>query len=187
MSLVARGWFLVGMCLLSSCGLLRNVHREKSEVRSSMVVEVKKDSVGMRVDRSTLTKVERIDTVVTVPEQVVKQDQVVNMDSLVNGIMAIQNDLVDVKLSLNPATGIMSAVATLKARSVAVVLDRTMTEQRDITESATTHSELNSKKNTSESHSQVDRSGLDIPWYVWIIGVLICGVMIWYWGRKNKY
>ncbi len=90
------------VCSLASCGVFRKVHKEKTLDNLETSSVTKSDSSGITIDKSVSTIKEKADITLTVPGKTITRDMYLNMDSLVNGITAVQNDLLNVKLILNP-------------------------------------------------------------------------------------
>ena len=178
---------IITIVLMSGCGLFRKVSKSKEYNKIEIKSTVKKDSVVKIIDKSTITVKEKIDTLITVPESRVSQDTYIVMDSLVNGMTAIKNDLVDVRLSLNPVTGILSAQATLKPRKIPAILDRTITKQNDIASSTNVSTEEEHKAKTASGSSHIEKQPVSTTVLVFGGFVLLVALLAyWYWkgGRK---
>lgn len=185
---MSRAILLLGICLvMSGCGAFRKVSKLKHSHRVQVTQEQRKDSTGVRVDRSTIVTTERIDTTVTTPERTVSHDVEMNMDSLVNGMTAIKNDLIDVRLHLNPITGILSAVATVKALSIPVKFDRVTTKQNNITEQSRKREEVLARVKTEDERKAVDKEPMKIPfWLVTVIVVIsVIGATLFWWKKPR--
>jgi len=172
-------WIVLIVCavLMQSCGTFKKVFKLRDSSRVQAKSEVKIDSSRTVVDRSVTTITEKADTVVSTKEAVVREATFLNMDSLVNGMMAIKNDLVDVRLTLDPSTGILSAVATVKPQSVHVVLDKKTTIAADVKEDIRVAKMKNESLDTKTSHSITERK----PDYFAIaigIGVFVLAVFL---------
>lgn len=166
--------FLIStMILLSGCGMFRKVFKSKEYSKLETKSEIQKDSIGLIIDRSTTTTREKVDTVITVPGQIIRQDTYLSMDSLVNGMTAVKNDLLDVRLILNPVTGILSTVAFIKPQKVPVKIDKETVMQNDITKQSY-QSELwkNSLKQSSGS-SLTEKEPVSLWWYAAGLIILI--------------
>jgi len=99
---------LVIMGILSGCGMFRKVFKTNEYAKQEVNSAEKKRINEWSSDRSTLTIREQSDTVVIIPEQIIKQDTYFNVDSLVNGLTVIKNDILDVSLIFQPKTGMLS-------------------------------------------------------------------------------
>jgi len=153
----------------SGCGIFRKVHKENTLVKVEAKHEINTDSVGLIIDKSVITIKETIDTSVIIPSKKIVQDTELNMDSLVNGMTAIKNDLVDVTLLLNPVTGILSVAAVIKEQIIPVKMQRQITNHKDITQSTRkTEAVLNTNKSSDEK-SVVYKEPKNAMWYVVII------------------
>jgi len=174
---------------LSSCGLFQKVHKEKAIVKVETKQEAKKDSTGITVDKTITTTSEKVDTAVSIPGKSVSQDTELNMDSLVNGMTAIKNDLVDVTLLLNPVTGILSATAILKPQLVPVKLSREIKKQNDIFQSGHKTEAIVNNSKSSDEKAKIDREPKKISWLVFLIlGVvgIVVGALAWLINKKLK-
>lgn len=168
----------------SGCGIFRKVHKENTLVKVESKQQINIDSVGLIIDKSVMTIKETIDTSVIIPSKKIVQDTELNMDSLVNGMTAIKNDLVDVTLLLNPVTGILSVAAVIKEQVIPVKMEREITKHNDITQAAhKTEAVLNTSK-SSEEKSIVDKKPKNALWYVVII---LCVIAILGWIFKKLY
>ncbi|SMC53474.1 DUF4381 domain-containing protein [Pedobacter nyackensis] len=177
---------LVIAVLCSGCGVFRKVFKAKHSQSTELSSKSKKDSTGLIIDKSTTTIKEKIDTVITIPGQVVQQDTYLNMDSLVNGMTAIKNDLIEVRLHLNPITGILSVVANLKAQKVPVKLDRETTKQNDIVQQTSTKVENEDKSKQSSSASAIQKEPIEISGWLIGLGIVIFALLaVAYWLRKK--
>lgn len=138
---------------------------------------VKSDSTGLTVDRSITTIKEKADTTVSTPAAVVKQDVYLNMDSLVNGMTAVKNDLLDVKLVLNPVTGILSVTANVKPQSVKLQLDRTTTRANDITSSTNVSKESEQKHEEEHRDKVVEKEPKNSIWFI-VMAVVVVAILV---------
>jgi len=168
--------------LLSSCGLFRKIHKEKTLNKSEFAINTKSDSTGITIDKSVITTKEKVDTVITLPGKSIKQDVYLNMDSLINGMTAVKNDLLDVRLVLNPLTNTLSVVANLKPRKVPVVLDKQITTHNDITQSGAKSELRNEKSKESQETGVLDKQPKNTSWYAIIIlgscNYCVCGLSV---------
>lgn len=166
--------FLV--CSLASCGLFRKVHKSKTLDKIETSSVTKSDSTGLTIDKSVTTIREQADTSITIPGKVVKQDTFLNMDSLVNGITAVKNDLLDVMLILNPATGILSVQANVKPRLVPVQFNRITTRQNDITHSGSKSGSVSSESSELHKEGIIDKAPKN--YFYLILGVVIIFIIV---------
>ncbi len=165
----------------SSCGTFRKVFKAKE----SHSVKVEQSSVssasGTSVDKSITTITERIDTTITTPGREVIGQVPFNMDSLVNGMTAIKNELIDVRLHLNPITGILSAVANIKPVATHVHLDKTTVKQNDIVEQSNNQTTTDLKAEVKDSASTTNKEPAKMG--IWLISFLIVvavgGFLFW--------
>lgn len=170
---------------LSSCGTFKKVFKLKESSKVEVIQSKRTDSTGLKVDKSITVITERIDTTVTVPGKTVKQDTYLNMDSLVNGMTAVKNDLIDVRLHLNPITGILSTVATIKPRPVVVGMDRQTTKQNDITEQSRKQEAALNKTKTENKRTEVVREPIKFPnWLIVVVILLVAGAAYMFWRKR---
>lgn len=183
-----RAIYLLLICvLLSSCGAFRKVFKLKESHMVEITQDRRTDSVGVTVDKSVTTIKERIDTTVTTPAQVVTQDTEMNMDSLINGMTAIKNDLIDVRLHLNPITGVLSATATMKPRAIPVKLDRVTTKQNDISQQSKKQEAILNKSRVEDRHEEVSKDPIKIPTWIIIVAILlVAGVGAFFWITRHR-
>lgn len=177
---------IVMIVLLSGCGMFRKVFRSKEYSKLETKTEIRKDSVGLIIDKSITTVKEKIDTTVIIPEKIVKQDTYLNMDSLVNGMTAIQNDIMDLRLVLNPVTGILSAVATIKASEVPIQLIRETVKQNDITQQSSMSEEKQISHKQQSGSSIVKKEPVNIWFYILGLGLVV--FILWcfkFWWKKK--
>lgn len=179
-------FLIVMIVLLSGCGAFRKVFKSKEYSKLETKSEARKDSVGLITDKSITTIKEKIDTTLIVPEKVVKQDTYLNMDSLVNGMTAIQNEIMDLRLVLNPVTGILSAVATIKPQSIPVLLNRETVKQNDISQQSNTSEEKKDYKKQESGSSIVQKDPVNMWFYIFGLSVLtLVAGTIWFWTKRK--
>lgn len=157
---------LLLLCSLASCGLFKKIHKEKTFDKIETSSIIKSDSAGTTIDKSVTTITEKADTTVIIPGQVVNQDTYLNMDSLVNGMTAVKNDLLDVKLILNPVTGILSVQANIKPRKVPIHFDKTTTKANDIVQSGTKSGSVKASSNELHKTEIVDKEPKNSFWLI---------------------
>ena len=139
---------------LCGCGAFKKVFKSKVKSKTETVHKSKKDSTGLTIDKSKTVIKEKADTSVTTKEKTVQQDTYLNMDSLVNGLTVIKNELVDVRLLFNPVTGILSAKAILKPETIDFRFDKETTIQNDINQ------QIKVKEEKSDSNKQENKSNV---------------------------
>jgi hypothetical protein len=171
----------------SGCGAFRKVLKLKESHSVEVTQERKTDSVGIRLDRSITTINETVDTSITTPARTVIQDTPFNMDSLVNGMTAIKNDLIDVRLHLNPITGVISTIATLKPQKLPVKMNRVTTKQSDITEQSHKQEAVLSQTKTEDRSRRVDKEPIKFPnWLITFAIILVAGAAFLFWWRRSR-
>lgn len=180
--------YLIYICILfSSCGAFRKVFKLKESERVEITQDRRTDSVGVTVDRSITTVREKLDTTIATPAKTVEQNVPLNIDSLINGITAIKNELIDVKLHLNPITGILSTVATIKPQQVSVRIDRVTTKQNNITQAAQKQEAVISNTKAEKKHAEVDREPMKVPnWIIVVAILLVAGVSAFFWVTRRR-
>ncbi|WP_285011179.1 hypothetical protein [Pedobacter faecalis] len=176
--------YLLIAVTLSACGSIRKVFKLHESESASIQTRTSTDSIAVRVDRTTTTIRKTADTVVTTPERTVTQTTKLNQDSLIKGINAIQSDLVDVKLTLDVQTGILTAVATVKPQTLPVRMDVEQTVRNDIQEGIRRVQENQTNANSKWSSSEVQRDpDYGFMWPL-VIGLLLVVGLVW-WLRKR--
>lgn len=166
---------------LSGCGTFRKVFKLKESDRTEEQSEVKIDLTSTATDRSVTTITEKKDTTITTKQAVVKQDTYLNKDSLVKGMVAIHNDLVDVKLKLDPVTGILSTIATVKPQLVPVNIDKTTRIEADVKQDIAIAQQKNSSIERESKRSTVEKEPAKIGvWFaIAALVVLVLGLLAW--------
>ena len=168
----------------SGCGVFRKVHKENTLVKVESNQRINIDSVGLIIDKSVITIKETIDTSVIIPGKTIVQDTELNMDSLVNGMTAIKNDLVNVTLSLNPVTGILSAAAVIKEQVIPVKMERDITKHNDIKQSTYKTEAVLNTSNSSDKKSSVDKEPKNVVWYIVLI---LASIALIGWVFKKRF
>lgn len=177
---------LVIMVVLSGCGMFRKVFKINEYAKQEISLAEKIKMKEWNTDRSTLTIREQSDTVVVIPEKIIKHDIYFNVDSLVNGLTVIQNDLLDVNLIFQPQTGMLSASAILKRRLIPVKFNKEMILQNDVSRKITQSSAVKESSKIEQSNSIVEKSPFSIWLYIFGSGVLILiGFSLFYWFKKR--
>ncbi|TDQ12153.1 hypothetical protein [Pedobacter metabolipauper] len=172
------------MIILSGCGTFRKVFKTKELKKVESSTTLKKDSTGLTIDKTKITTVEKIDTAVVVPEKTVTQDTYLNMDSIVNGIMAIKSDLVDVKLMLDPVTGILTTKATVHPNKIPFKFDRTTTVLNDITQQSSSNSNQKEEKTSLEKNSTVQKEPAKMG--VWLVAFFVVVLAVLFMVKMSK-
>lgn len=181
--------YIVLLLFLSSCGIFRKVHKESTldKIESSSVI--KADSTAITIDKSITTVKEKADTAVIIPGKIVTQEVVFSMDSLVNGMTAVKNELIDIRFTLNPLTHKLSTIAVIKPQAVSFSVNKETTKANDITSLANVSK--SEKDNHKEEHkiSLVDKKPANSIWFVVIIIGVVCvitGAITWLINKKLK-
>ena len=173
---------------LSGCGLFKQVHKEKTTLKTEDSQEAKRDSSSLTINKSVITVNEKVDTVLFVPEKTVRQETILNMDSLISGMTAVKNNLVDVSLVLNPVTHVLSAVATLKSRLIPLKIDKQTITQNNIVQAGNQSTDFKVKAKSTATRSIVDKKPIDVTMWLIIafIGILAVGLVYWLVKEKLK-
>lgn len=161
------------MFFFSSCGTFRKVFKLKQLEKVEITKEVKTDSIGLKIDKSVITIKESVDTTVVIPAKVVEQDTFLNMDSLVNGLTAVKNELVDVRFILNPKTGILSTTVNLKPQRVPVKFDKETKIENDIKEKSDVSKSGKDKLSVENKSNVVDKEPAKVGGLVAIVAIVI--------------
>jgi len=177
---------LVMMVILSGCGMFRKVFKSNEYAKQEISLAEKVKMKEWSTDRSTLTIREQSDTVVVIPEKIIKNDIYFNIDSLVNGLTVIQNDLLDVNLILQPETGMLSASAILKPRLIPVKFNKETILQNDVSRKITQSSSVKKSSKVEQSNSIVEKSPVSIWLYIFGSGIFILiSFSLFYWLKKR--
>lgn len=147
------------------------------EVRS----EIKRDSIGLIVDHSVVFEKVKIDTLIKVPGKRIIQDTKFNIDSLVNGITAIKNELIDVKFILNPITGMLSTEAYFKPINVPFKYDYEKVTHTDKTQQSKQSESNMDIISTDEGKSIVEKDPINLNYVAGFIllGLIVCSIILW--------
>lgn len=168
---------------LSSCGLFKKVVRNVDKESSKTKVEVVSEQVGQVVDKSTTVVTEKKDTVITTPSKQSQSVQLVNLDSLIDAITHVKNDLVDISFRYDKLSGVLTTNVKVKPQEVPVFFERTITTQNDVT---TNTSAKSATKSESQSKSKVTNKE-STPTYGWIwIVLVVVGVIGFVFWIRNK-
>lgn len=162
---------------LSSCGLFKKVHKESTLDKISTTSVAKSDSTGLTVDKSVTTIREHADSTIIVPAKTVTQETTFSMDSLVNGMTAVQNQLIDIRFTLNPVTNKLTTTAIIKPQAVSFSVNKETTRQNNITSQSAVKKESKSSAKEVHEHDLVDKKPFDTFWIVIII-LGIVGIIV---------
>lgn len=171
---------------LSGCGMFRKVFKSNDYAKQEISSSEKKKMAEWTTDRSILTIREQSDTTVVIPEKIIKQETFFNVDSLVNGLTVVQNDLLDVSLLFHPKTGMLSASAILKPRLIPVKFNKETILQNDINRKITQSASVKEISKSEHSNTIVEKSPINIWYYVFGSGILILiSFSLFYWLKKR--
>lgn len=171
---------------LSSCGLFRRVKKDKTLEKIETRHQIKKDSIGIRIDKGTIEVKEQADTVVITKKKTTTEKTAFNIDSLVNGLTAMSNDMVDVKVILDDA-GMLVTTTTLKPQPVEFKYNRTTLIQKDITEKSTKNEAVlnTEKKETKKVVKSKEPAKMGIWLIAAIVGIGIIITAIYFYFKKR--
>lgn len=180
-------WFLylILVCSLASCGIFRKSSKDKTLTYSQTSVTREVAASVMIIDKSKVTIKEKADTSITTPsKQTTGQVKVgLNVDSLVNGLTAISNDLVDVKMVLD-SNGILTTTAFIKPQQVNFHFDRETTIEKDVT----SQKDISSKeKEATKQESKVVNKASEptsIGLWAWLGMGVIVGIVLYFIIKK---
>lgn len=169
--------------LISGCGIFKKSSRDILKENSETRIENKNDSVGIIVDKSKIVIKEKADTSILTKEEKTEATSILNMDSLVNGLTAISNDLVDVKMVLDTSTNKLTTTVTIKPRPITFHIDKTTTIDRDYTQKSKIDKGVlvSEKKNIKKFSVKKEPNKIG----VWLIGVVVAIAGIVYYLLKK--
>lgn len=150
--------------MLGSCGVFRKVHKESTLDKISTTKILKSDSSSFKIDKTVTTIKEKVDTDFIIPGKIVSQQTYFNMDSLVKGMTAVKNDLIDVRFKLNPTTHALTTTATLKPRPVPVQIDKETTIRNDVASGINHMNEVNQESAEEHRTNLVDKEPKHTIW-----------------------
>lgn len=178
-------YVLIICILLSGCGLFKSVNKQKQSSSTETELRTSKDSTSVTIDKSVTTIREITDTTVVIPARSVSQATVINKDSLVKGVDAIKSDLVDVKLLLDPLTGVLTALATVKQQYVPVKINKVTTTENNVSTNVNTKEATLNKTETKQSSSSKKKEPAKMGIWLIAFGVLVAVVLVIGWIRKK--
>ncbi|MCX3266526.1 hypothetical protein [Pedobacter agri] len=172
--------FIIAICSLSSCGIFRKSSKDKLLTSSQSSIESTVRSSESVTDKSKITIKEKADTSVTTNQQTVSGSVRIglNMDSLVNGLTAISNDLVDVKMVLD-SNGILTTTAIVKPQHIPFQFDRTTTIEKDVTKSGATEQAGKSTLKQSSTAVKKESEPTLIGLWAWLGMGAIAGIVLY--------
>lgn len=177
---------LIMLVFLSGCGLFRKVFKSNDYAKQEISSSEKKKMKEWTTNRSILTIREQSDTIVVIPEKIIKQETSFNVDSLVNGLTVIQDDLLDVNLIFQPETGMLSASATLKPRLIPVKFNKETILQNDVSRKITQSGSAKKSSKSAQSNTIVEKSPVSTWLYIFGSGILILvSFSLFYWLKKR--
>lgn len=177
---------LIMLVFLSGCGMFRKVFKSNDYAKQEISSSEKKKMKEWTTNRSILTIREQSDTIVVIPEKIIKQETSFNVDSLVNGLTVIQDDLLDVNLIFQPETGMLSASATLKPRLIPVKFNKETILQNDVSRKITQSGSAKKSSKSAQSNTIVEKSPVSTWLYIFGSGILILvSFSLFYWLKKR--
>lgn len=180
-----RATCLIAICLLCSCGIFKRKSKDRLTASSQTSIQTEIKSSEITTDKSKITIRERADTTLTTPAKKTSGQSSIglNMDSLVNGLTAISNDLVDVKLVLD-TNGILTTTAFIKPQQFNFHFDRETTIHKD--KSTDKKYVKNNKEKSQQSSKQVMTKSEPTSFSLWIwLGLgCIAGITLYFIVKK---
>lgn len=168
---------------LTSCGtitrLVNSTHK-KEHTSIDSINHVKKDSLGT----SKTVIVEKIDTSVSTKKDSAQVSTPLN-NLLKGDTQTTDNGDIKVEVSYSPVTKKVTVKATTKPQVIPIRQDRTTTTTTQAKVSTTASNEVKkqTKINDTSKTVSVKKTG-DIPWYLWIIGILALLIGAYFLYRK---
>lgn len=173
--------YLFLICSLASCGIFRKSSKDKALTSSQTTTTKESKSSEFIIDKSKIIIKEKADTAITTPaKQTSGQVKVgLNMDSLVNGLTAISNDLVDVKLVLD-SNGILTTTALIKPQQVNFHYDRETTIEKDVTGKKGAEAKENVKNKSDSKVVNNVSEPTSIGLWAWLGMGAIVGIVLYF-------
>lgn len=177
--------YFIAICLIFSCGIFRKKSKDKLIASSQSTIQTDIKTSEVTTDRSKITIKERADTTITTPaKQTSGQVKVgLNMDSLVNGLTAISNDLVDVKLVLD-SNGILTTTALVKPQQVKFHFDRETIINKDVTSEKKVDEKRKETAKQSTKQVTTKNDPTSIGLWTWLGIAAIAGITLYFIIKK---
>jgi len=163
--------FIIAVTSLSSCGIFKRTSKDILKESSETKLEVKRDSLGIILDKSTIVIKESADSTVVTKKEVVTNEAFFNMDSLVNGLTSISNDLVEVKQTLDTNTKKLKTVVTIKPRSFNFHVDKTTTINKDVTQQSKVKEAVLVTEHKTSRKVAVKKEPAKMG--IWLVGLIV--------------
>lgn len=179
---------IILICLtLGSCSIFKRTTKNKEVEQVSSHEKINSDSTGTIVDKTKTVIKETADTVIKTPEKSSTTETKINIDSLINGITAIKNDLFVVKLDYNPVTKILTTKATALPRLIPVKFNRETTINKDVTQTSATKDAIvrDEKKKVVKVNKVKEPAKMGIWLIAVIVGICLVIGSVWYWLKKR--
>ncbi|RZJ91832.1 MAG: hypothetical protein EOO20_03980 [Chryseobacterium sp.] len=173
--------FIIAICSLWGCGIFRKSSKDKLLTSSQSSIESTVKSSELVTDKSKITIKEKADTsLITKPQTVTGAVKIgLSMDSLVNGLTAISNDLVDVKMVLD-SNGILTTTAVVKPQHIPFQFDRTTTIEKDVTKSGATEQATKSTLKQSSKAVKKESAPTSFGLWAWLGIGAIAGIVLYF-------
>lgn len=175
--------FLV-VCL-SGCGVFKKVYKESTLDKTETFSIVKSDSIVLITDKSVITVKEKLDTVISVAGATINQDIALNMDSLIKGLTAVKNDLLEVRLILNPVTHILSVEAYIKPKEIPVKIYKEVTTQNNVIQKTGVSNYQDTRNKEVHELRTVSKELKEAPW-IRIVTILLIFLVVWLIYKNRK-
>ncbi|NII81762.1 MULTISPECIES: hypothetical protein [unclassified Pedobacter] len=167
--------FLCMIMCLSSCSLFKKNTKNKLVDNTETTISSHSKTAEIIADKSKITITEKADTsAYTKPQQTTGTNKIgLHIDSLVNGLTAISNDLLDVKMVLD-SNGVLTTTAFIKPQIVALKFDRNTQIDKDVTGSKYAHvdQQVTEKKDVKVVDSASEPSGLGMMGWICVVGIV---------------
>lgn len=177
--------YLILIACLCSCGIFRKSSKDKVLTSNQVTTTKEVKSSELITDKSKITIREKADTSVVTPAKVTVGISKIgmNIDSLVNGLTAISNDLLDVKLVLD-SNGVLTTTALIKAQKVPFHFDRETTIDKDVTGRKDIDSKDKSNSKASSKIVKKESEPTSIGLWAWLGMGVIAGIVLYFIIKK---
>ncbi|ALL07647.1 hypothetical protein AQ505_20430 [Pedobacter sp. PACM 27299] len=171
--------------VLSGCGMFRKVSIDQTVDRSEERKIHRLDSTAVIRDQSVIQIKVNADTVVTLAGQEISQASYFQLDSLLNGITAIKNELVDVRLILNPQTQRLTVSAVLNPRHIPIKIQKETLIHKDLhTSVGSSESSFSASEVTKSTSVKLKEPGQIQYWLIAMVVLIIAVTFVFMIGRK---
>lgn len=163
--------------LLCSCSIFRKVDKNKQ----STTTQTESKAIEQIVDKSVTTIVEKKDTTITTPNKQVVITQELNVDSLIDAITHVKNDLVDISFSYDKLKGVLTTNVNVKPQVVPISFDKVTKTTNDITTNKQSNNKV--KAQTKEQNKVVTKESVP-KGFIWLgLAIVAVGAFL-YWRKR---